>query len=1184
MLCSNCGTANQPGAKFCLECGAELLEGCANCGAQLPPGAKFCSACGTRVEAVTSAADDGQLVPPPRVAPVTERRLVSIVFADLVGFTTLAEDRDAEETRDLLSRYFELAREIIERYGGTIEKFIGDAVMSVWGVPTAHENDAERAVRAALDLVSAVPTLASGLEARAGAMTGEAAVTLGATNQGMVAGDLVNTASRLQSVASPGSVLVDDATQRTANAAIEFEPVGEQQLKGKAASVPAFRAVRVIAERGGRGRVDRLEAPLIARDDEFRLIKDLFHATAREQRPRLVSITGQAGVGKSRLVNELSRYIDGIVDTVYWHAGRSPAYGEGIAFWALGEMVRFRAGLAETDDDQTTRAKVRDMVVQWVPDEDERDWIENALHVLLGVETSTKSSREELFTAWRTFFERIAQVGPVVLLFEDLELADDGLLDFVDHTLDWSRGVPLMIITLSRPELLERRPGWGAGRRNFVALGLEPLPEPAMRELLGDLVPGLPESAAKAIVSRADGIPLYAMETVRMLVADGKLVQAGGAYQPVSDLSAIAVPETLQALIAARLDALEPIERSLMQDGAVLGQSFTVDALSAVSAIERAAVDEHLRSLVRRDLVLFQADPRSPERGQYLFVQALIREVAYGTLAKPDKRARHLAAARHFESLGDEELAGALAAHYLAAYRASAKGPEAQALGAQARIALRAAAERSRALGSHQQAADYYMEAIEVTEDAAEIADLLERAGGAASAAGRLEIAETRLRDAIDKRRELGDRAGTARALGRFGLAMAARHPDKVIELLGPAATEFADLEDQEALAMLEHQLSRGYWLIEQRNEAIVIADRALGRAEKLGNIPLIADVLITKGSLIGMSGRVYEGNAALRAGQHLAEANGLWQTAIRGLINISAGDFGRDPKESLDASRQAMALARKFGFRSSLATASGNALENAARMGEWDWVVTEGRRLLEEDLEQADRINVVRGIEEVLAYRGEPVDEMLEEHRRHAETSGNPVVASNYHGARAAERFASGDFKAAADEWRQSAELNATNLVADLPRAARAAIWAKDANLARTHLERFEVLTVHGPEADACRAQMRAGIAALDGDRELALVLYAEAIQKWDELNVMLDGALVRAEMVMLLGLDEPAARTAYEESREVLQRLRATPLLEFLDQVQSAPPSVGHGKSTRAATSPADASTAVRAEASTG
>ena len=490
--------------------------------------------------------------------------------------------------------------------------------------------------------------------------------------------------------------------------------------------------------------------------------------------------------------------------------------------------------------------------------------------------------------------------------------------------------------------------------------------------------------------------------------------------------------------------------------------------------MERATVEEHLRALVRRELIAHQVDARSPERGQYLFVQALIREVAYGTLAKPEKRARHLAAARYFESLGDEELAGALAAHYLAAYRASAKGPEAQALAAQARIALRAAAERARALGSQMQAAEYFKEAIEVTDDPAEIADLLERAGGAASAAGRLEIAEAYLRDAIDRRRELGDRAGTARAMGRFGTAMASRHPDKVIELLGPAATEYADLEDQQALAMLEHQLARGLWLAERREEAIPIADRALGRAERVGDVPLIADILITKGSLIRMFGRLYEGNAALRAGQQLAESNGIWLIAIRCLINISAGDFGRDPAKSLKASRQAMALARKYGFRSSLATASGNALETAARMGEWDWVVTEGRRLLDEDLESADRMNVVRGIEEVLAYRGEPVEEMLEEHRRHADTYSNSVFESNYHGALAALRFASGDYKAAAEEWTLSSDLNATNTVADVPRAARAALFAKDWHGAQSHLDKFEQLVVHGIETDCARGDAR--------------------------------------------------------------------------------------------------------------
>ena len=279
-----------------------------------------------------------------------ERRLVTVLFADLVGFTPFAEERDAEDVRETLSRYFQIASDVIGRYGGTVEKFIGDAVMAVWGAPVAREDDPERAVRAGLELVDAVQTLGTGIQARAGVLTGEAAVTLGATNQGMVAGDIVNTASRLQSVAPPGTVLVGEATQRAASQAIAYEPVGEQTLKGKATPVPAWRAVRVVAETGGRNRAETLEAPFVGRDIELRLLKDLFHATGRERRARLVSVTGVGGIGKSRLAWEFLKYIDGLLENVWWHHGRSPAYGEGITFWALGEMVRGRAGLVETDD------------------------------------------------------------------------------------------------------------------------------------------------------------------------------------------------------------------------------------------------------------------------------------------------------------------------------------------------------------------------------------------------------------------------------------------------------------------------------------------------------------------------------------------------------------------------------------------------------------------------------------------------------------------------------------------------------------------------------------------------------------------------------------------------------------------------------------------------------------------
>ena len=760
MLCSACGTDNDAGRRFCDTCGAPLSVACRMCGSSNRPSARFCGDCGTPLE---SPGADGQIQARPVVTEPSlaqaERRLVSVLFVDLVGYTTLADGWDPEQARDLLTRYFETARDIVARYGGTIEKFIGDAVMAVWGAPTAHEDDAERAVRAALELVDRVPGLEPSLLARAGVLTGEAAVTLGATNQGMVAGDLVNTASRLQSVAPPGTVLVDEATERTASKAIAFEPAGEQLLKGKASPVPAYRAMRVVAERGGRNRSETLEAPFTGRDTELRLLKDLYAATARERRIALVSLTGQAGVGKSRVAWEFEKYLDGLVDTIRWHAGRSPAYGDGITFWALGEMVRGRAGLLATDDETTTRSKVAESVATWVPDESERRWIETALLALLAVEPAPPGGRESLFAAWRTYFERIGSQGTaVVLLFEDLHWADPGLLDFIDHLLEWSTGVPMLIVTLARPELLERRPAWGAGRRNFVALHLDPLSDGAVGELLGGLITGLPDQAAATIIRRADGIPLYAVETVRMLVADERLAERDGSYVPVGDLTELAVPETLQALIAARLDALEPSDRTLLQNAAVLGQSFTLVGLAAVTAADPADMEPRLRGLVRREILVQQVDPRSPERGQYSFVQALVREVAYSTLAKRDRRDRHLAAARHFESLGEDELVGALAAHYLAAFEASTPGPEADAVGGQARIALRSAADRAAALGSHEQAVTFLDLALHVTVDPGEQADLLIRTGEAASAAGRHTRAHELLRDALDRERTAGDR------------------------------------------------------------------------------------------------------------------------------------------------------------------------------------------------------------------------------------------------------------------------------------------------------------------------------------------------------------------------------------------------------------------------------------------
>ncbi len=968
MTCSSCGSVNEIGRKFCADCGAPLVRACPTCGSSNNPSARFCGECGTALGVGPGAAgataslaseranpfataDRDRSPGPPHAgdhAPghVAERRQVSILFADLVGFTGLAEDRDPEAVRELLTRYFDLAREVIGRYGGTVEKFIGDAVMAVWGAPIAREDDPERAVRAGLELVDAVRSLGRNeagdpIRARAGIMTGEAAVTVGAVNQGMVAGDLVNTASRLQSVAPHGSVLVGEATYHATMQAIVYEPAGEQLLKGKTAPVPAWRAGRVVAKMGGIGRSEGLEPPFVGRDEQLRLLKDFLHLTGRERRLRFVSVTGQAGTGKSRLAWEFLKYIDGLVEDVFWHQGRSPAYGEGITFWALGEMVRKRAGLAESDDPATSRRKIADALLEYVPDEAERRWIEPKLLGLLGLEEIRAVEREELFAAWRTFFERVSDAATTVLVFEDVHWADDGLIDFIDHMAEWSTGHPILLVTLARPEFLERHHEWGAGRRNFVALSLDPLPDAAMDDLLSGLVPGLPAAATQAILGRAEGIPLYAVETVRKLLLDGRLERVDGVYRPVGDLSHVEVPGTLQALIAARLDALEPTERGLLQDAAILGQTFTVPSLAAVSEIEPGDLDGLLRDLVRREVLGHNRDPRSPERGQYGFVQALIREVAYSTLARRDRRSRHLAAARYFESIGDDELSGVLATHYLDAYRASDEGPEADAVAAQARIALRAAAERAAALHSPEQALAFLETALEVTTEPADRAALLELSGSSARAAGRYEVAEVHFKAAIETLRASGDRRGVARVTSALGLMLSFQgRPSDAVGLLEPVVDEMTDLGDQPEAIGLVAALARASLFADDYPKALELADRALVAAERIDDVALITETVLTKGTTLLYAARYREGLVLLTGGLALAETHGFAASELRARLNISYLEGPDEPRRSWATARTGLERARRLGFRDWTLLLAGNAVDAAADLGEWDWAL----------------------------------------------------------------------------------------------------------------------------------------------------------------------------------------------------------------------------------------------------
>ena len=787
-----------------------------------------------------------------------------------------------------------------------------------------------------------------------------------------------------------------------------------------------------------------------------------------------MSVIGPAGIGKTRIAWEFLKYLDGLVETVWFHEGRNPAYGDGISFWALGEMVRRRAGLLETDDESTTRGGVAAMLAEHVPDPDDRRWIEPALLSLLGVESGVGS--EQLFGAWRTFFERLAATAPVVLVFEDFHFADSGLINFVDHLMEWSRHAPIYVVTLSRPELLEKKPDWGAGKRNFTSLYLEPLSGPAMRELLTGLVPGLPDHAVKVIVARADGIPLYAVETVRMLLAEGRIVLEDGAYRPAGDYGDLAVPETLTALIASRLDALEPADRTILQDAAVLGQSFTIAGLGVVSGMAEEDLVVRLRSLAQREFLHADVDPRSPERGQYGFVQALIREVAYNMMARADRKTRHLAAARHFEALGSDELAGALASQYLAAYANSATGPERDALAGQARIALRAAADRATSLGAHEQALHFCEQALSVASEPTDQAILHELAAESAAAVQGIEIATPHYRAAIELRAQLGDRAGEARATASFGGALINVYRFKDgIPLLTTAVDRFADMADDPGVVAINGQLARAWFLTGENAKAVHVADRVLAIAERSNLVDIVADTLITRGSALAGIGQRYEGIGAIEAGQRLAAINSLHRTVARAFVNLSSFRADEDPRSALEAAQEGIALARRLGSRTF--QLMDNAITGAIRTGEWDWADAELEPLRGDDTEPVVRSVMLSDAIMIKAYRGEPTDALVADYRALPADPGDLVKPAGTAWSQAILAFAGSRFDDARREFLTFKDIFAAGGDEATLFAARCDILAGHAELARADIAQIDASPRRGRAIDADRVTIHAGI-----------------------------------------------------------------------------------------------------------
>ncbi len=1157
MICGTCATDNREGRKFCRACGAVLAAACPACGAANDPDDRFCGECGTVLGVDAAAgAERGPAVPRPPEAPAgappaTERRLVSILFADLVGFTTLADDSDPEAVREFLGRYFELAQDVVERYGGSIEKFIGDAVMAVWGTPTVREDDAERAVRAALDLVAAVPALrADRPQARAAVLTGEAAAVIGARGQGMVAGDLVNTASRLQAAAPPGTVLVGEATLRAAGDAIVFEAAGEQLLRGKAAPVPAWHAVRVVAGRRGAGRSSRVEPPFVGRDEELQLLRDLLHATTRDGRARLASVVGIAGIGKTRLAWELEKYVDGVAADIYWHRGRSPAYGEGLAYWALGEMVRERAGIAESDDAATSSGKLRTMLGEYVADPVERAWMEPRLAALLGLEAAPPGEREEFEAACRTLFDRISERGTVVLVFEELQWADPALLDFIESITDRSRARPILVVTLSRPDLIERRPTWGAGLRSFSNLPLDPLAPDEVELLLVGLAPGLPASAIAAIVARSEGIPLYAVEMVRMLLDRGSLREHDGRYHLDGDLGPLAIPESMAALLGSRLDGLTEPERMLVGHAAVLGHSFTVHALAAATGHSPEHLGPTLEALVRKEVLDLEQDPRSPERGQYRFVQGLIREVAYERLAKRDRLARHLAAARYFEEFDDPELAGIVTTHYLEAHRLSPEGPERVEIAAKARTTLLDAAARSRDLHAYASEQRFLEEALAFAPDPADEREILGRLAGAAFNAAKelaeFDRAEGYARRALRATQAGADPAAIARAYTTLaGILVSNNHGKEARDILREAVDELAAVAPDAEMVRLEAELGRAYLMSGEPALALPVIEQALVRAEAAAQLESIAELLVSRAWAVAGAGRGREAIALLRGMVPFCDEHGFLNARMRCAMNLSAHEVGDNPQRAMEDAQAGLAIARRRRLAGWAGGLAGNWADSAFGVGEWDAILALAAELEAEGLLPADEsAGIFIGVYLVRAYRGAVAEASDALDRVLGPLLDDYQIARSYHDALTHLRFAAADYEGMRQEGIELFASGARFPFDVLP-AARASLWLRDAA--------GMLDALGGPDASMGRATdqrfaaLRAGLAALEGRPDEARAGYLAAEAGLRDLGIRFELGLAALEHAVFLP-DEPSAPAAADEARAIFTELGATTLLAKL------------------------------------
>jgi len=1081
---------------------------------------------------------------------------VSVLFCDLVGFTAASDRADPEDVQGRLRPYHQRLRQEIERYGGTVEKFIGDAVVGVFGAPAAHEDDAERAVRAGLRILEAISELNEadpglGLQVRVGINTGEAVVVVGARaelGEGFVTGDVVNTASRLQGAAPVDGVAVGEQTYRQTEQVFEFEPLEPATVKGKSNPLAIFRPLRARAE-FGRDVVRTHTTPLVGRDLERSLLVGTFERAAQQRSCQLVTLVGEPGVGKSRMCAELLRHVDAQPDLVRWRQGRCLPYGDGIAFWALGEIVKAECGILESDMTSDAAAKLE----QTVPETDtERAWLLARLAPLVGA-PAEPVAQQEAFAAWRRFCEGLAAERMTVLVFEDLHWADPALLAFLEHLADWAEGVPLLLLCTTRPELYEQHATFGANARNAQRINLAPLSDGETAQLVSALLQQavLPAETQQVLLEQAGGNPLYAEEFVRLLADRGRVGDG------------VEVPDSVQALIAARLDTLPPERKSLLQDASVLGKVFWAGAVAAMGGRDPHDVELALHELARKELVRPARISSMEGEREYGFWHVLVRDVCYGQIPRAARASRHqLAAAWIEEKAGEraEDLADVLAHHYQAALELS----EAAGLGEQ-RAELRARVVRyltlagERALSLDIGLAERQLaRALELCPgDAPEQALLLERLAQATQQLGRLHDARQIFERALALDRGRGDALAVGRVLTRLGNVVHRLGDPSCEELMAESVAVLEALPPAPELVSAITYASGRRMFTGDDPEAIAGAGRALALAGELG-LPVPAFALQVRGVArchLGDAGGIEDLREALRLAleQGLGRETAVTYGNLAGTIWMYEG-----PQAALHAIREANAFSERRGMTEMALQNSSSIPSLLAELGQVEQALAEAGPV-------ADRIEA-GGDMSWLSPRGVQLRLLVETGAgRHAPDPtpllaaarqiGLPDVMADAFTAGARVLLAQGHpehARALLAELDESPAVRAAGATFFLPELVRAALTLGATEFAERLVGSAEPRT---PMAEYALTSARAQLAEADGSYAAAARLYGEASERWGEFgNAPEHAYALLGQGRCLVALGDTAAAVALAEARDQFVSMGYRPTLAETDELLAA------------------------------